>query len=109
MLVNCQPYQNGSRFEGHVMIGGEPASGYRITFSYEPDGPKVPQHPAVSGSDGAPGHYAHILGAGVSRVGDWFTWMVDSSGQRISTIAAFHTDGAANRCNNATVDFTKPQ
>ncbi len=107
-LVKCQSYQNGSRFEGRVTIAGEPANGYQITFSYEPDGPKVPQHPAVSGSDGEAGHYAHILGAGVSRVGDWFAWMVDSSGQRISTIADFHTDGAANHCNNATVDFREP-
>lgn len=107
-LVNCEPYQNGSRFEGHVTIGEKPANGYNITFSYEPDGPKVPQQPAVSGSDGEPGHYAHILGAGVARMGDWFAWMVDSSGQRISTIATFHTDGAANRCNNATVNFSQP-
>ncbi len=108
ILVNCTSYQNGSRFEGHVTIGGERANGYNITFSYEPDGPKVPQHPAISGSDGEPGHYAHILGAGVARVGDWAAWMVDGSGQRISTIAIFHTDGATNRCNNATVDFMQP-
>jgi hypothetical protein len=106
-VVGCQPYNNGSRFGGHVYVDGQPADGYGITFSYEPDGPKVPQQPAFSGKGGQPGYYDHILGAGVSRVGDWFAWLVDNNGERISTIAAFHTDGAANRCNNATVDFER--
>jgi hypothetical protein len=105
VVARCAPFSNGSRFAGHVYVNGEPADGYRVTFSYEADGPRVPLQPAISGSSGDPGSYAHILSAGVTRVGDWYAWLVDGDGQRISTFGSFHTDGAANRCNSATIDF----
>ena len=97
----------GSRFAGVVSVAGAPADGYRVTFSYEPDGPLVPQQPALSGSDGKPGAYSHILSVAVRRVGDWYAWLIDGDGQRISTIAAFHTDGNSNQCNDAQIDFER--
>jgi len=107
-VVRCDPYEKGSRFAGYVMVAGAAANGYQITFSYEPDGPLVPQRPAISGAGGEAGHYAHILGAGFARAGNWFAWIIDNNGQRISTIAAFQTDGEANHCNNAMVNFHQP-
>ncbi|MCB0081913.1 MAG: hypothetical protein KDE47_13320 [Caldilineaceae bacterium] len=108
LVGRCLPYTYGSRFSGTVSIDGAPVNGYRITFSYEPDGPHVPQQPAYSGSNGEAGAYSHILGVAVRRVGEWYAWMVDSDGRRISTIGAFHTDGDADQCNDATVDFYQP-
>lgn len=102
-IANCTPDDRGSRFEGQVYQQGQLVDGKRIVFSYEADGPWVTQ-PAESGR-GAPGFYAHIIGAGVARVGDWFAWMVDSSGRRLSTLAAFHTDGPGGRCNVFTINF----
>jgi len=102
-ITGCTPDDRGSRFEGHVYQQGQLVDGKQIVFSYEADGPWVTQ-PTTSGR-GAPGFYAHIIGAGVARVGDWFAWMVDSNGARISTLAAFHTDGPGGRCNVFTINF----
>ncbi|HRW07632.1 MAG TPA: hypothetical protein P5121_21160, partial [Caldilineaceae bacterium] len=107
VVVTCRPYAYGSRFAGAVSVAGAPADGYRVTFSYEPDGPLVPQQPALSGSDGKPGAYSHILSVAVRRIGDWYAWLIDSDGQRISTIAAFHTDGDSNQCNDAQINFER--
>lgn len=104
-IGGCQPNDWGSRFEGHVYINGEPSNGYGVTFSYEPDGPTVPQQPAISGSGGEPGFYTHILGVGIARAGNWFAWLVDDHGARISTLGAFRTDGFGGHCNVVTVDF----
>lgn len=104
-VVTCMPYQHGSIFSGLVSIDDTPVDGYRVTFSYEPDGPPVPQHPAISGSDGTPGHFSHILGAGFQRIGDWYVWIINSEGERISEMAMFHTDGATNQCNEARLNF----
>ena len=41
------------------------------------------------------------------REGDWFFWIVDASGKRISVIANVHTDGTAcgGKCQQAIIDF----
>ncbi len=104
-VVTCQPNDSGSWFEGHVYLQGQPAAGHAITFSYEPDGPRVPREPARSDGNG---FYTHILGAGVARSGDWYAWMVDENNVRISTLASFRTDGPGGACNIVTVDFTQP-
>ncbi|MCE7989201.1 MAG: hypothetical protein DYG89_49235 [Caldilinea sp. CFX5] len=103
VVVGCQPNDRGSRFEGYVYVNGQPADGYRIVFSYEADGPWVTQ-PALSGS-GKPGFYTHIISVGVPRVGNWYAWLVDQNRQRLSTIAAFTTDGANGACNVVSVNF----
>jgi len=103
MVLGCQPNDRGSRFEGYVYVNAQPADGYRIVFSYEADGPWVTQ-PATSGS-GKPGFYTHIISVGVPRKGNWYAWLVDQNRQRISTFAAFATDGANGPCNVVSVNF----
>jgi len=103
MVLGCQPNDRGSRFEGYVYVNAQPADGYRIVFSYEADGPWVTQ-PATSGS-GKPGFYTHIISVGVPRKGNWYAWVVDQNRQRISTFAAFATDGANGPCNVVSVNF----
>lgn len=102
-VTGCTADERGSRFEGYVYQHGQPTNGQRIVFSYEADGRWVTQ-PTETGR-GAAGFYAHIISVGVARSGDWFAWMIDSSGARISTLAAFHTDGPGGQCNVFTVNF----
>lgn len=103
VVVGCQPNNKGSRFEGYVYRNGQLVNGDRIVFSYEADGPWVTQ-PATAGT-GAPGFYSHIISAGVARAGSWYAWLVDQNKQRISTIAAFTTDGEGGACNIASINF----
>ncbi|MCX6047391.1 MAG: hypothetical protein NT075_19975 [Chloroflexi bacterium] len=102
-IANCQPDNQGSRFEGTVQLAGQPVAGYRVVFSYEPDGSWVTQ-PAITQSMPA-GFYAHIISAGVARSGNWFAWIVDAENHRISTLASFTTDGPGGACNRVTVNF----
>jgi hypothetical protein len=102
-VAGCTPNEQGSRFSGTVRLNGQPADGYRVVFSYEPDGPWVTQ-PAVSGPN-PPGFYTHIISVGVARVGNWFAWIVAADNQRISAIAGFSTDGAGGDCNVVTINF----
>ena len=78
--------------------------GYRVVFSYEADGPWVTA-PAISGN-GQPGFYTHIISVGGARSGNWFAWIVDGDGTRISALAAFTTDGVGGVCNIVTVNFS---
>lgn len=103
VVVGCQPNDRGSRFEGYVYRHEQPVDGYYIVFSYEADGPWVTL-PALSGS-GKPGFYTHIISVGVPRTGNWYAWLVDQNRQRISTFAAFSTDGANGPCNVVSVNF----
>ena len=79
-------------------------AGYRVVFSYEPDGNWVTQ-PAITQSTPL-GFYTHIIGVGVARAGNWFAWMVDENNQRISVLASFTTDGPGGACNIVTVNFS---
>lgn len=103
VVVGCQSNNKGSRFEGYIYRNSQLVNGDRIVFSYEADGPWVTQ-PAIAGT-GAPGFYSHIISAGVARAGNWYAWLVDQSKQRISTIAAFTTDGEGGACNIASINF----
>lgn len=103
VVVGCQPNNQGSRFEGYVYRNGQLVNGDRIVFSYEADGPWVTQ-PAIAGT-GTPGFYSHIISAGVARAGNWYAWLVDQNKQRISTIAAFTTNGEGGACNIASINF----
>ncbi len=102
-VASCTADERGSRFDGYVYQAGQPANGQRIVFSYEANGPWVTQ-PTETGR-GVPGFYAHIISAGVARTGDWFAWVIDNNGMRISTLAAFHTDGPGGQCNVFTINF----
>lgn len=103
-VTGCQPNNTGSWFEGYAKLAGQPVAGYRVVFSYEPDGPWVTQ-PVMTRAV-PPGFYSHIISAGVARSGQWFAWLVDSESKRISPLASFTTDGPGGACNIVTVNFS---
>lgn len=107
----CDPQAAGTWFSGKTYKNGNPASGYKVVFSYAPDGPPVTNpittgpHTGYEGWDA--GYYSHIIAAPGTgpRAGTWHVWVVNDGGQRISEIASFTSDGDANTCNQAVVDF----
>ena len=118
VVQRCEPQQAGNWFEGTTYKNGIPTDGYRVVYSWQPDGTWTTQ-PVISGphpgyDDWATGYYSHIIRApGQGPIaGNWFVWIVDASGRRISEIANFQTTGPGQGCNQAVVDFdsrgTKP-
>jgi hypothetical protein len=110
ILQRCEPNEGVTYVEGTTYRNGQPANGYIVAFSYEPDGPVVAE--VLSGPhQGYPGwrtgFYSHILGSNGPREGNWFFWIKDSSGRRISKIANVYTDGSAGdgKCQQAIIDF----
>jgi len=109
LVQRCDRQPAGNWFGGTVYKGGKPVNGYRVVFSYAPDGPWVTQ-PQISGPhegywDWAPGYYSHIINASQPKAGDWYVWIVDANGNRISEIAHWHSTGPGEGCNMAVVDF----
>ncbi|MCX6044936.1 MAG: hypothetical protein NT075_07470 [Chloroflexi bacterium] len=109
VVSHCLPQAAGNWFEGTTYVGGEPQNGYKVVFSYAPDGPPVTE-PVISGPHtGYPGwrtgYYSHIIHAHGPEVGDWYVWIIDDAGERISEIGHWHSTGADNTCNQAVVDF----
>lgn len=90
-------------FTGTVFLNNQPADGYRVVFSHEPDGNWATQ-PITSGPN-PPGVYTHIISITFFRQGSWYTWIVDEAGVRISPMATFTSDGDANSCNHAVINF----
>lgn len=110
VVGRCDPQQAGNWFGGKTYINGAPKDGYEVAFSYAPDGPIVAQitsgpHKGYENWD--TGYYSHIINAPLvgPKAGDWFVWIVDVNGARISEIANFQTTGLGDGCNQATVDF----
>jgi len=96
--------------EGTLRLSGQPANGYRVAFSYEADGPLVAEtlsgpHTGYEGWN--PGYYSHLLQTNGPREGDWWFWVMDGEGQRISALGFVHTDGTAGdgQCQQAVIDF----
>jgi len=109
LVQRCDRQPAGNWFEGTVYKGGHPVNGYRVVFSYAPDGPWVTQ-PQISGphegySNWNAGYYSHIIKASDPIAGDWYVWIVNESGARISEIAHWHSTGPGEGCNEAIVDF----
>lgn len=110
LLQKCDPNAGVTYMEGTTYKGGQPASGYLVAVGYAPDGPilmQVPSGPHDGHLDWNAGFYSHILDASGPREGDWFFWIVDQMGQRISEIANVHTDGqvAHGSCQQGVIDF----
>ncbi len=111
VVQRCDPnpgvtYVNGTVYRNHQRYNGA-----KVVYSYQPDGPWVTA-PAISGPhpgypDWAPGFYSHIIGANGPRGGDWYFWIVDDNGKRISAIAHLRTDSEAGpgKCQQAIIDF----
>ena len=112
ILQWCEPNAGVTAIEGTVYQDHKPYNGARVVFSWTPDGPWVSE-PMISGPhpgypDWKPGWYSHILQAGGPREGDWYVWIVDDNGNRISEMSPrIHTDGTAGpgKCQKAIVDF----
>jgi uncharacterized protein YgiM (DUF1202 family) len=111
VLGRCDPNGGVTYVQGRTYIGGVPQSdGWSVAFSYAPDGPvvasiKAGPHPGYEGWD--QGFYSHILQSDGPREGNWWFWVVDSSGNRISEMANVRTDGTAGdgKCQQAVIDF----
>jgi len=110
---SCRPQAGGTWFNGYVRQGGAPIDGEFCVFSWAADGPvvasiQVGPHAGYPGWDH--GYFSHILNEapGVSRKGDWYVWIRDANGTRISEIAVFRSDGPVPEgtgCNDATIIF----
>lgn len=111
VVSRCEPQEAGNWFEGTTYIGGQPQNGYKVVFSTSPDGGWVTQ-PQISGPhEGYPGwktgYYSHIINAPQAgpKAGNWFAWIVDDQGNRISEIANWQFTGKGGSCNQVVVDW----
>jgi hypothetical protein len=109
-LQGCEPNAGVTYVQGTTYRNGQPESGHWVVFSYAPDGPivaKVISGPHEGYPDWNAGFYSHLLQAGSPREGNWWFWITDDSGRRISEMAQVHTDGVAGpgKCQQATIDF----
>ena len=112
-VASCRPQAGGTWFDGSVTMGGQPIDGERVVFSWAPDGAVIAAQTSGPHS-GYPGwnhgYFSHIVNdqPGRSRVGDWYIWVTDANGGRISEIAKWHSDGPVPEgtgCNDATIAF----
>ncbi len=111
VLYGCEPNAGITEVHGTVYYNHQPHNGARVVFSTRPDGPWVTK-PVISGPhpgypDWNDGFYSHIIGWNQARGGEWFFWIVDESGKRISVIAQVHTDDVAGpgKCQKWTLDW----
>lgn len=111
VVSRCDPQAAGTWFEGKTYKNGNPVNGYKVVFSYAPDGPPATS-PMISGPHTGyegwdTGYYSHIISAPGNgpKAGTWYAWIVNDGGARISEIGSFTTDGDTNTCNQAVVDF----
>ena len=106
----CEPNAGIAYMTGRVRRNGIPVNGKRVVFSYEPDGPVVAETlsgPHIGYLDRPPGYFSHILYIGLPTERDWYFWVTDFQGQRISAIAYVHTDGRADTdsCQQGHINF----
>lgn len=101
-LLHCHANAGSTRATGTVRLNGHPVDGYRVAFSWQPDGEVVASKASAEG-----GLYTHILLASGPREGNWWFWIENSDGHRISEMAHVHThkDPAAGNCQHAVIDF----
>lgn len=60
-------------------------------------------HPGYPGWK--PGDHSHIISASGPRTGDWYVWVVDDAGIRISEIGKWTSTGPGEGCSQLVVDF----
>lgn len=101
-LLRCDSNAGSTRALGTVRLNGRPANGYRVAFSWQPDGEVVARKVSAEG-----GHYTHILQASGPREGNWWFWVENKDGHRISEMAYVHThkDPRSGNCQQAVIDF----
>ena len=81
-----------------MSLNDEPVAGYRVVYDFELNGNGVTA-PAISRENPA-GFYEHIV-----NPGDWYVWIQDESGARISVQVPFTIDGNDGNCRQVTIDF----
>jgi hypothetical protein len=104
-----EPQESGNFYRGKVTLDGLPLNGARVVYSWQPDGEWATQ-PVITGPHtGYPGwqdgYYSHVVRTGAPVKADWYTWLVNESGERISPIAELHFDGPHGSANQAVVDW----
>ena len=109
VVGKCAPQEAGTWFEGKVYKNGQPANGFKVVFSYAPDAAPS-TNPMISGphegyNGWSTGYYSHIISANKPVSGNWYVWIVNDAGQRISEVANFQSKGPGGDCNQAVVDF----
>ncbi|MEZ4708967.1 MAG: SH3 domain-containing protein [Caldilineaceae bacterium] len=109
VVGRCAPQEGGTWFEGKVYKNGQPSNGHKVVFSYAPDGAPS-TNPMISGPHEGyrnwdAGYYSHIIAANKPVSGNWYIWIVNDAGQRISKLANFQSKGPGGDCNQAVVDF----
>ena len=105
-VVSCDHNADSTQARGTVRLNDQPVNDYRVVFSWEPDGQVVAR--AITGGGGqAGGQFNHILGGSGPREGNWWFWIENDAGDRISEMAYVHTDEYAHRdsCQRAVIDF----
>jgi uncharacterized protein YgiM (DUF1202 family) len=110
ILQRCDPNAGVTYVQGTTYKNGQPVNGYNVAFSYAPDGPVVASivsGPHAGYTNWNTGFYSHILKTDGPREGNWFFWIVDGGGKRISAIANVQTHGEAGegKCQQAVIDF----
>ena len=109
VVSKCVRQPAGNWFEGRTYINAQPVNGYNVVFSYAPDAPPITApmlsgpHPGYEGWN--TGFYSHIINANGPKAADWYVWIVDSAGVRISEIGKWTSTGPGEGCNQAIVDF----
>ena len=110
ILSRCDPNGAVTYVYGTVYQNSQPVNGYQVVFSWQPDGAVVAgitSGPHAGYPSWAQGYYSHILEANAPREGDWWFWIQDEAGKRISEMAHVHTDGVAGegKCQQALINF----
>ena len=104
-LLRCDSNASSTQALGTVRLNGQPVNGYRVAFSWQPDGEVVARKISAEG-----GHYTHILQASGPRGGNWWFWVENKDGHRISEMAYVHThkDPRSGNCQQAVIGGGRP-
>ncbi len=109
-VVSCASEAYGTAVQGTITRGGQPVDGNTVVASTGPDLP--PLHSVQAGPNEkqpgwAPGFFALLLNGSGPEVADWYFWIVDGQGRRISALTSVRFDGEVteNSCQVATVRF----
>ncbi len=112
ILQRCDPNQGVTYAQGTTYRNGQPTTAcpvdlqrYAVDEAVVATVPKSGPHQGYEGWN--TGFYSHIIQHDGPREGDWFFWIVDGNGQRISAAAHVHTDGFRRRRQGqqAVIDF----
>ena len=101
-VTSCTPNNDSTQARGTVQLNGEPVGGYGVVFSWQPDGNVVART-----STGGGGEFDFILHGAGPRAGNWWFWIENGAGNRISEMAHVHTDKDPHtgKCQRAVISF----